>query len=713
MAAQVPQSFRNRAALTAQPYNLHQTQIILRAVLSMGVLCLLEADLSFAQGQPGTYSPPTDEATSVLDAKTRTEGQRDSTISELELIKEEETVSIAVQHEQPISEAPSNVYVITDEDIRHSGATDIPTVLRRIPGMEVMQMTGADFNVSVRGDNQTAANKLLVLIDGRPIYEYALSSVFWTLLPVTMPEIKKIEVWKGPASAIFGFNAFDGVINITTKSPQEMKGNTNGTLVQVGAGEFGTIRSTAIQAGKHGDFGYRLSFGHDQNQKWGNRDSLALRSNKFNLQTEYTLKDSSKFVLSGGLVDSNRWDGQVFDIVRESSKITNGYLNLNYERPNFFIRGSWTRWEVTRLELLNPDILNSFGAITDRNGNIPETFTHDVLTLWTQHAIDFGTANRFTYGVNYFHNALYNANIISNDSAHEDRIGVYVQDEFRLSSTLTLVGGLRWDLHDELNPTYSPRVSLIFKPAENHTFRLSGSVAYRPPSLLETKLDQRNVIIPFGVSFSTTGSSNLQAEKIVSYEAGYQGWYWKHRLRIRGDIFFNHLSNFIGFPVGATTFENLGQADIYGGEVGAEVLATSWLTGFVNYSTAQLHQTADLVAAQGNTTRGAPPYKINAGLRGEWDNGLSGEILVHHVAAASYPISNGYAFFSSTFGAVTPPVNGVSSYTLLNLRGAYRFWKDKAEVSVSMFNALNDRHKENPVAETIGSRVMGWVTLRY
>ncbi len=64
-------------------------------------------------------------------------------IPELELIKEEETVSIASRYEQPISEAPSNVYVITDEDIRQSGATDLPTVLRRVPGIEVMQMTGS------------------------------------------------------------------------------------------------------------------------------------------------------------------------------------------------------------------------------------------------------------------------------------------------------------------------------------------------------------------------------------------------------------------------------------------------------------------------------------------------------------------------------------------------------------------------------------------
>src|SRR5438094_6623979 len=87
------------------------------------------------------------------------------------LLLKEETVSIAVRHEQPISQAPSNVYVITDEDIRQSGAPDLPTVLRRIPGIEVMQVTGADFEVSARGDNELQANKLLVLVDGRSIYD--------------------------------------------------------------------------------------------------------------------------------------------------------------------------------------------------------------------------------------------------------------------------------------------------------------------------------------------------------------------------------------------------------------------------------------------------------------------------------------------------------------------------------------------------------------
>ncbi|MBP6265254.1 MAG: TonB-dependent receptor plug domain-containing protein, partial [Nitrospira sp.] len=102
----------------------------------MIVCCALEARAQSAAPDPAV---PTDGA---------------PVSEELELLKEEETISIATRHEQPISQSPSNVYVITDEDIRHSGAADIPTILRRVPGLDVMQVTGADFNVSARGDNQ-------------------------------------------------------------------------------------------------------------------------------------------------------------------------------------------------------------------------------------------------------------------------------------------------------------------------------------------------------------------------------------------------------------------------------------------------------------------------------------------------------------------------------------------------------------------------------
>ena len=631
-------------------------------------------------------------------------------IPELELIKEEETVSIASRYEQPISQAPSNVYVITDEDIRHSGATDIPTILRRVPGLEVMQTSGADFNVSIRGDNNLAANKLLVMVDGRSIYVDVAGLVHWKLLPVTLPEIKRIEVLKGPASAVYGFNAFDGIINIITKSAEEMKGST----LQFGGGEFGTISSAAIQAGTLGKLGYRFSIGHDQNARWRDRDALAFRANKFNVQTTYALSGLSKLSVSGGLVDSNKFDGPVSPATAFAGAPSQGYADISYERPNFFVRSWWTHYANSGRSITTPALATFFEAVGRDLSPYTRT-SSDTYNVEAQYIQELGSNHRLTYGANYKHNA-YSSSFLAQFS-REDRLGLYVQDEWNPFQDFTVVAGARYDLQTFINPTISPRVAFIYQLAQDHSFRVGASLAYRPPTLLETFLDARAIItlpppIPSPPPTTTRGSENLQPEQIISYETGYQGWFFKHRLRFRVDLFFNHISDLINFPGSlGNRLTNGGEADIYGGEAGVEYLVTHWLSGFANYSYQEVGQTFT-----GPDVRAVPRFKYNAGLRAEWDNGLSGEILYHHYGAATYPISPAF----SSFG-VTAPNPRVGSYDLLNLRIAYKFWHEKAEagymrdaeVALSAFSALNDMHKEHPMGETIGSRVMGWITVRF
>jgi iron complex outermembrane recepter protein len=633
----------------------------------------------------------------------------DPSIAEELLLLKEETVSIAVRHEQPISEAPSNVYVITDEDIRHSGATDIPTILRRIPGIEVMQTGGADFNVSARGDNQTSANKMLVMVDGRSIYIDLQGTVFWKAIPVTLPEIKRIEVLIGPASVLYGFNAFDGIINIITKSPEEMKGTT----LQFGGGELGTISSAAIQAGMIGRFGYRLSAGHDQNQQWRNRDALAFRDNKFNLQTEYAITSDSKILVSGGLVDVNRFDGPITDVFQLSTPFTHGHANVAYERPNFFVRAWWMQWNASTDQITSPPLAN-FVRLTDRNGSSYKVpFIGNTYNAEAQHTLEFGSTNRLSYGLNYRLNTLSSSGIDS--FSKETRLGMYLQDEWNISQSLTTVVGARYDLDTFIHATISPRLSILYTPVRDHTFRAGISVGYRPPTLFETHQDERAIVtLPLPPPFNTStviarGSANLNPEEIVSYDLGYQGWYFRHRLRVRADLFFNHISNLIlGVATSPTTsmFMNGGVGDVYGGEAGIEFLVTRWLSGFANSSYEEIGQTFT-----GAAQRGAPRFKANAGLRGEWDNGINGEVAVYHVGAATYAIPVTFLNLAP-FGVIAPDAR-VGSYNLLNLRGGYRFWHEKAEVAVSVFNALNDRHKEHPLGDTIGSRVMGWLTIRF
>lgn len=645
---------------------------------------------------------------------------------------------------QPISDAPSNVYIITDDDIRHSGAIDLPTILRRIPGIDVMQVNGADFNVAARGNNQLRANKMLVLVDGRSIYLDSQGEVLWKNIPVTLPEIKRIEVLKGPAAALYGFNAFDGVINIITKSAAEMKGVT----LQFGGGEYGTISGAAVVAGVHNKFGYRLSYGHNQTNSWNNRDSLAFRNNLFNGQLEYAMPGDARLTLQGGIVDANRYDGPIVDTVATTQQPMQRYASAVYDRPNFFIRAYWTGNHQPGTIGTNPLIANNLRFV-DQNGTSAHFLEANSYNIEAQHAVELWTGNRLTYGVNYRHNTA-TGNFTD---GHEDRVGLYLQDEWRLTQTLTAVGGLRYDIDTFINPTISPRFSLQWRPLENHSFRAGVSVGYRPPTLFETQTANFGCIsprIPFSPSLApcqvgvnpftgetrTTlnGNGNLAPEQIISYDAGYQGWFWKHRLQVRADVFFNHISDLISIASvgqGANSFANGGtqgaagqgggSADIYGGEVGIEAQITTWLSGFVNYTYQDIGQTY----TTGNTTqtnrvaRGAPKHKVNAGVRADFDNGLNGEALIHYVSSATYPIDPGFVGFASPFfGAPLPPTATVGSYVLLNLRGAYKFWRERktgreAEVAVTAFNSLNDKHKEHPLGETIGSRVMGWLTIKY
>ncbi|MBX3236312.1 MAG: TonB-dependent receptor [Nitrospiraceae bacterium] len=634
--------------------------------------------------------------------------------ADLELLKEEETVSVASRYEQPISQAPSNVYVITDEDIRHSGATDIPTILRRVPGLEVMQMNGADFNVSVRGNNQTGANKILVMVDGRSIYNDVQGTVNWKLLPVTLPEIKRIEVLKGPASAVWGFNAFDGVINIITKSPEEMRGTT----LQVGGGNFGTLTTSAVQAGTIDKFGYRLSIGHNQNADWTNRNALGFRDSLVNVLTTYALSGNAKLSLAGGVVDSNAFNSILNQDVTNPSRPTQAYGSATYERPNFFIRAFWNLYDSNSLVRFNP-ALAPFLSYQPRDGAQEGFHIGNTYNLDIQHAFELSPSNRLTYGANYRYNTL-SSNSTSEYST-EHRFGLFLQDEWNLARSLTMIAGVRYDLDSFIHPTVSPRIALVYNISPEHTLRISASVAYRPPTLLERRSDVlvlSNAPLP-PTTTSILGGPNLSPEQIISYEAGYQGWYLKHRLRLRTDVFLNHVSDLISVTNQSDTLaiytNDHGSADIYGAEAGIEWLATSWLSGFANYSYQDIRQDSS-----GRTRRGGPHNKFNLGMRGEWDNGVSAEAVYHYYGSAMYPPGPSFSTLSQA-GLATLPDPFVGSYNRLNMRAAYRFWTQKAaagyqreaEVAATVFNALDDKAKEYPLGQEIGRRIMGWLTLRF
>ena len=130
-------------------------------------------------------------------------------------------VTSASRKEQKLSEVPAAVFVITKEDIQRSGATNIPDLLRMVPGLEVAQINPSTWAISARGFNGQYSNQLLVLIDGRTVYTPIFSGVYWDAQDVALDLIERIEIIRGPGAAIWGANAVNGVINIISKNAKD------------------------------------------------------------------------------------------------------------------------------------------------------------------------------------------------------------------------------------------------------------------------------------------------------------------------------------------------------------------------------------------------------------------------------------------------------------------------------------------------------------
>ena len=179
----------------------------------------------------------------------------DLTQKSLEDLMSIEVTSVS-KKEQKTSQAAAAVFVISREDIDHSGALNIPDLLRMVPGLDVAQIDAGNWAISARGFNGQYSNKLLVMIDGRTVYSPIFAGVFWDSQNVPLDTIERIEVIRGPGAAVWGSNAVNGVINIITLNA----GSTEGGYLASGAGDASTEPETIRYGGKARGLGaYRLS----------------------------------------------------------------------------------------------------------------------------------------------------------------------------------------------------------------------------------------------------------------------------------------------------------------------------------------------------------------------------------------------------------------------------------------------------------------------
>lgn len=596
------------------------------------------------------------------------------------------TVETPTRRPGPLTRAPSNITVITAEDIRLSGATTLPDLLRNVPGLDVFRVSVSDINVTGRGLNERVANRLQVFIDGRSVLEDIFNLVFWEQFPVSLEEIERIEVVTGPASALFGTNAFSGVVQIFTKSPEAMRG----THLVARGGSAGTAAGTLMHADVQGPLGYKFVYEYDRAHHFPNPalgrtdDELGREDFRGSGLLEYRLGPDTLISVSGGAdgfdrdIDPGFGSSTAPGLGLIFARGALGYAMAKVTHGDFKAQVAYNRLDA---DLRSPTLFPGEGAAV-----------FDAVQADLQHSLSLGKQHVLTGGLSYRFVHADSPVLIGPEAREQNRVAGFLQDEFSLHPDLTLTMGVLVDQHPEVGVNLFPRASLVYAPSPQHAFRASVGTAFRNPSILEEFL---SLNIPAGLTI--TGNPDLDAERIIAYEVGYRGL-WFDRLKVRLDLFYSDTGRIIELvPTGpgTFTFQNLPGGFGYGGEVGVEALLTDWLRAFANYSYQEMPD-LDL----------APRHKANAGLFATLPSGFSATLLVHYVGSAET--------FSLPFPAGPVPIRA-EAYTQVDARVGYRFSLLGAdcEIALSAINLFNDHHQEISGGDTITRRVTGWLRVRF
>ena len=214
-----------------------------------------------------------------------------------------ETVITAGRTEQSIERAPATIAVISSEEIKASGALSIPELLRQVPGLDVMTVSSSHSEVNARGLNQLLSNKMLVLVDGRSTYFDFFGGVIWQALPIVMDQIDRIEIVRSPSSALYGANAFSGVINIITKTPRQIQGGR----LKVQGGENSTLYSSFVQGNRKGDTGYRVVLGTRRMDSFSDQDTEFEDVALGNFYVDHRFDNDAKLSMEAGLIRGTIW----------------------------------------------------------------------------------------------------------------------------------------------------------------------------------------------------------------------------------------------------------------------------------------------------------------------------------------------------------------------------------------------------------------------
>ncbi len=463
---------------------------------------------------------------------------------------------------EPLGGAAASVFVITNDDIRRSGAVSLPEALRLAPNLQVAARSGYEYSITARGLNGSAnsvPNKLLVMIDGRSVYAPLFSGVPWDVQNVMLDDVERIEVISGPGGTLWGVNAVNGVINIITRAASASAGQ----LVSLHAGQRG-----AMAAFRHGGtsanghwrvFGGYLDERHTRLET-GARVNDSRRQSHLGFRSDWRVGDA-RFSVHG-----NAYRGRAEQPEPGAISVTGTTLVLgDVSTSGVNLTGAWNHSLADGASL-------SLQAYLDRSKRtVVPTLVEalDIADLQFQHTLSRGGAHQLVWGASarYTWDDVINSEVIAFLPAkfNQTWLSVFAQDDIALRENLRMTVGARVERNDYTGAEFLPSARLAWQVTPQHALWSGLSRTVRAPSRLDA-----DTFIPGAPPYVLRGGPQVRAEVAKVAELGYRGQP-APGLSFSATLFYNRYDHFRTTEVDSSfTFVTFG-SQMHGSARGLEM----------------------------------------------------------------------------------------------------------------------------------------------
>jgi iron complex outermembrane receptor protein len=547
-----------------------------------------------------------------------------------------------------LQDAPASVFVITAEDIRRSGVRNLTEALNLAPNVQVARSSNANYFISARGMNGTSnspANKLLVMIDGRSVYSPLFSGTFWDEPDVMLEDVERIEVISGPGGTLWGVNAVNGVISITTRHARDTQGDLLVLRADDNGAQAAFRHGAAMTGGQWRAYGKLFRLGHGELASGQGIDD-AWTQGQMGWRGDWE-RGAERIS-----VNANAWRGreaQPAPGVIAAPGADTGLDDITLHGAN--VTGRWEH------------LLDGGGSVTAqayydvRHRRVPPTFgdTVDIVDLQLQHALPAPGRHHIVWGGEY----RYNWDHVSNSrfvaflpaSDRQAWASLFAQDEVAVRDDLRVTAGVRWERNPYTGIEFLPNLRLSWLATPEHAFWAAVSRTVRAPSRLDV-----DAYVPGAPPFLLAGGISVRSETARVFELGYRGQVGQ-RVSYSVTAFrtlYDHLRTQDITPDGqAIVFGNLMEGRTRGIEAWANAqMSESWrLAAGVTL----LHETFNLKPGSGDegslmTTGRDPAYTAQLRSSHVIDAARELELAVRRNGALGFPDVPAYWAVDARFG---------------------------------------------------------------